>query len=112
MNVKVSIEIFKSKIFHLKFLAIFLHNNVQMSKQKLIPENLEYSLELLREKGLGENNIAFVTNSFHIFRATQYASQAGFNNINALSVKTDRAVFLPAVIREVCAVAAQMFFKY
>ena len=75
-------------------------------------ENFEYSLELLREKDLGENNIAFVTNSFHIFRATQYASQAGFNNINALSVKTDRAVFLPAVIREVCAVAAQMFFKY
>lgn len=75
-------------------------------------ENFEYSLELLHKKDLSENNIAFITNSFHIFRATNYASQAGFNDINALSVKTDRAVFLPAVIREVCAVAAQMFFKY
>lgn len=75
-------------------------------------ENFEYSLKLLREKGLDGTNTAFVTNSFHIFRATQYASQVGFSNINALSVKTDRAVFLPAVIREVCAVAAQMFFKY
>ena len=41
-----------------------------------------------------------------------YALQAGFANIKVLSVKTDRAVFLPAVIREVCAVAMQMFFKF
>ncbi|MBR6608963.1 MAG: hypothetical protein IKK99_01960, partial [Oscillospiraceae bacterium] len=59
-----------------------------------------------------EKNICFVKNSFHIFRGSQYAKQAGFENITALSVKTDRAVFLPAVIREVCAVAAQLYFKY
>lgn len=75
-------------------------------------ENFEYSLQLLENVGLGEKNICFVTNSFHIFRGSQYAKLAGFENIKALSVKTDRAVFLPAVIREVCAVAAQMYFKY
>ena len=75
-------------------------------------ENFEYSLQLLKNAGLCEKNICFVTNSFHIFRGSQYAKLAGFENIKALSVKTDRAVFLPAVIREVCAVAAQMYFKY
>ncbi|MBE6865430.1 MAG: YdcF family protein [Ruminococcaceae bacterium] len=75
-------------------------------------ENFEYSLYLLKNVGLCEKNICFVTNSFHIFRGSQYAKQAGFENITALSVKTDRAVFLPAVIREVCAVAAQLYFKY
>ena len=75
-------------------------------------ENFEYSLQLLKMVGIGKENIAFVTNSFHIFRGSQYAKLAGFENITALSVKTDRAVFMPAVIREVCAVAAQMFFKY
>ena len=75
-------------------------------------ENFEYSLQLLKSVGIGQDNIAFVTNSFHVLRGSRYAEQAGFENITALSVKTDRAVFLPAVIREVCAVAAQMFFKY
>ena len=75
-------------------------------------ENFEYSLQLLKDKGVNTQNVVFVTNSFHIYRARQYAVQAGFENIKVLSVKTDRAVFLPAVIREVCAVAMQMFFKY
>ena len=75
-------------------------------------ENFEYSLELLKNNHIDTENVVFVTNSFHIFRARQYAVQAGFDEIEVLSVKTDRAVFLPAVIREVCAVAMQMFFKY
>ena len=75
-------------------------------------ENFEYSLQLLDAVGVNSENVVFVTNSFHIFRARNYALQAGFKDINVLSVKTDRAVFLPAVIREVCAVAMQMFFKY
>ena len=75
-------------------------------------ENFKYSLQLLNSVGVDNKNVVFVTNSFHIFRARNYAMQAGFENINVLSVKTDRAVFLPAVIREVCAVAMQMFFKF
>ena len=75
-------------------------------------ENFEYSLKLLESVGVGTENLVFVTNSFHIFRGRNYALQAGFTDINVLSVKTDRAVFLPAVIREVCAVAMQMFFKF
>ena len=75
-------------------------------------ENFEYSLKLLENAGVDTDKVVFVTNSFHIFRARNYAIQSGFDNIDVLSVKTDRAVFLPAVIREVCAVAAQMFFKY
>lgn len=75
-------------------------------------ENFEYAMQLLADKGIKTDNICFVTNSFHIFRATKYAEMAGFRHINALSVKTDRAVFVPAVLREVCAVALQIIFKY
>ena len=75
-------------------------------------ENFENSLQLLNSNEINKDNIAFVTNSFHIYRARHYALLAGFSDINVLSVKTDRAVFLPAVIREVCAVAMQMFFKF
>ena len=75
-------------------------------------ENFEYSLQLLNGKGVDTYKVVFVTNSFHIFRARYYALQSGFDNIAVLSVKTDWAVFLPAVIREVCAVAMQMFFKF
>ncbi len=75
-------------------------------------ENFTYSMQLLENYGVKTDRIAFVTNSFHIFRATQYAKQAGFSGIKAFSVTTDPAVFVPAVLREVCAVAVQILFKY
>lgn len=75
-------------------------------------ENFEYSLEILKNLGIDETNIAFVTNSFHCYRAAMYAKEAGFENTKIYSVKTDKFVFIPAVLRETCAVAAMMFFKF
>lgn len=75
-------------------------------------ENFEYAIQLLTDAGIQTDRICFVTNSFHIFRSTNYARLAGFEQIKALSVTTDRAVFVPAVLREVCAVAVQIIFKY
>ena len=75
-------------------------------------ENFEYAMQLLRQAGVKADNIVFVTNDFHIFRSTAYAKQAGFVGITSISTKTDWAVFVPAVLREVCAVAVQILFKY
>jgi len=75
-------------------------------------ENFIFSRQLLERLGTDTDNVCYVTNSFHIYRAGVYAKQAGFSGIKALSVKTDAAVFIPAVLREVIAVAMMMFFKY
>ena len=75
-------------------------------------ENFRYSLQLLNKFDINEDRIVFVTNSFHCYRSTMYAKEAGFNTINTISVKTDSVVLAPALIREVFAVAAMMFFKY
>ena len=74
-------------------------------------ENFLYARQLLEDNGCGISDVCYVTNSFHIFRSGKYASEAGFGNIKALSVSTDLTVFIPAVLREVCAVAVQIIFK-
>lgn len=75
-------------------------------------ENFRYAFELIEEAGINAENVCYVTNSFHVYRAGVYAKEEGFKNIKAISVKTYAAVFLPAVMREVCGVAVMMFFKY
>ena len=75
-------------------------------------ENFRYSLELLEQAGISENNVCYITNSFHIYRAGAYAKTEGFRNIKSLSVKTDPVVFIPAVLRETCAVALMLVFRY
>ncbi len=75
-------------------------------------ENFVNSLQILKISGINADSIVFVTNSFHCYRAGVYAKQAGFKNVNSLSVKTDWIVFIPSVLREVCGVAMMMFFKY
>ncbi len=40
-------------------------------------ENFRYSLALIRQHGLDENSVAFITSGFHVFRAELCARQAG-----------------------------------
>ncbi len=75
-------------------------------------ENFENSLKLIKNKGLKTEKICYVTNSFHVYRSGMYARQAGISSPKVLSVSTDYAVIIPAVLREVCAVAAMMIFNY
>ena len=75
-------------------------------------ENFENYMDLLTANGIYVDNVCYITNSFHIYRRSVYARQSGFWGIKAVSVKTDRAVFIPAVLREVCGVAMMMFFGY
>ena len=75
-------------------------------------ENFRYSLQLIDKFDINKEKVVFVTNSFHCYRSSMYAKEAGFDKINTIGVKTDPVVLAPALIREVFAVAAMMFFKY
>ena len=75
-------------------------------------ENFSLSKQLLEERDIKIENIAFVTNSFHVYRALKYAEKAGFTNIKSLSCKTDVIMFLPSVLREVIGVLAMDILDY
>ncbi|MEG1862582.1 MAG: YdcF family protein [Oscillospiraceae bacterium] len=67
-------------------------------------ENFIFSKKLMEEKGISTDNIAFVTNSFHVYRAGIYAKSSGFKSAKAVSAKTNCGVFLPSIMREIIAV--------
>lgn len=84
---------------------------IMEDKSQSTKENYIYSKQILEEKGIKHDSIAFVTNSFHIYRAKTYAEFCGFKNAHALSTRTDLFVFVPALIREVLGVIDMWLFK-
>lgn len=62
-------------------------------------ENLAYSLALARKAGL-PTDIVVVTQEFHQYRGQQYAKEAGFTEVYALSCDTSSALLPGYVIRE------------
>ena len=75
-------------------------------------QNFENAFRLLKDEGISTQNVVYVTNSFHCLRAGICARQAGFENISACATGTDIWVFLPAMLREICAVCAVLFLGY
>lgn len=75
-------------------------------------QNFEYSLMLLNENGKEYSSTAFVTSNFHIYRSYIYAVRSGFVQVHKLPVKTDIIVFIPAMLREICAVLATFILNY
>ncbi len=74
-------------------------------------QNFQNSKEILENNDISSENIVFVSQNFHLYRASYFAKKAGFNNINTIGVKTDIVVFIPAMIREITAVIMQVFLK-
>lgn len=67
-------------------------------------ENFEFSAEILEEI-LGEDySAAYVTNSFHIYRAGCYAKQTGLESVTHLHGKTHPLTALPDGMRECLAI--------
>lgn len=75
-------------------------------------QNFENSIFLLKERGINCDNVAFVTNSFHVYRSMTCAKQSGIKNPKSISVSTDPFTFPPALLREVCGVAAMLVLGY
>ncbi len=75
-------------------------------------ENFIHAMNLLKSDNIPTDNICYITNDFHIYRAGVYAKQIGFTDIKSVSTATDYAVFIPAVLREVIGVIMMIVFNY
>ncbi len=80
-------------------------------KAKSTYQNFINTKIILDEYNIDSENTVFVSQNFHLYRASFFAKEAGFNNINTIGVKTDIFVFTPAMIREITAVILQVFLK-
>ena len=85
----------------------FVSNGVEESRIILEPdshstyENFEFSKEkILKTGGSIENNSAFVTNSFHVFRSKKIAELIGYKNIVEISAYTPKASKISNYLRE------------
>lgn len=64
-------------------------------------ENFEMSLQLLEAHGISRGDeIAYVTNVFHVYRAGVYAQMAGFENIRSIPAPTGLGILLQCYLRE------------
>ncbi|MEG1699293.1 MAG: YdcF family protein [Oscillospiraceae bacterium] len=75
-------------------------------------ENFSMSADILKENGIDKNeNIAFVTNNFHCYRASVTAKRAGYGNIFAVPASTGAVSVLPCYLREAFAVLHTWVFN-
>lgn len=75
-------------------------------------ENFLFSLDLLKERGMSEAiPIVYVSNSFHCYRAGEYARRAGFTSVTSLPASTPWRSVLPCYLREALALAYYWVFK-
>lgn len=75
-------------------------------------ENFAFSQEILRQNGIEPTQpIAYVTNTFHCYRAGLYARDSGFTDVSSVSATIGPDSILPCYMREVFAVAYYWVFK-
>ena len=75
-------------------------------------ENFLFSQKLLQEHGIDPSQpIAYVTNTFHCYRARQYALNAGFSDVSSVLASIGLDSILPCYMREVLALAYYFVFK-
>jgi uncharacterized SAM-binding protein YcdF (DUF218 family) len=75
-------------------------------------ENIEFSLELMRENGLDVDNavIAIVTNEFHVFRAKLIAEKAGVDAVGVAAPTPGLYLRVLYFSREAFALAYELVF--
>lgn len=92
--------------------GILPQNIIIEDKSTSTEENLAFAQVLLEEFGISKNDaIAVATNSFHCYRARQYAYAAGFTNIRTIPASMDMMYVLPSYSREVLAILYFWVFK-
>lgn len=71
-------------------------------------ENFKYSLEILKENGITDNNITVITNDFHEYRAGKFAEKCGLIP-HSYPSKTPWNGYMPFASREVYGILYQVF---
>lgn len=74
-------------------------------------ENFVYSKEILDSRFEGEYETAFVSNEYHIYRASSLARIAGFEVVTHTHSNTMWYTLVPSTLRETLAVAKLWVFK-
>lgn len=74
-------------------------------------ENLQFSMELIREQGLSEN-VVIATQEFHQYRAATLAKWAGASDVAALTCLSPLHLFLCYWVRECAAICRLFILKY
>ncbi len=74
-------------------------------------ENFVYSKEILDEKFGADYNVSFVSNEYHIYRASSLARIAGLKNVTHSHSSTMWYTLFPSTLRECAAVVKLWIFK-
>lgn len=74
-------------------------------------ENFRFSKAILDGMFDREYSVAFVTNDFHIFRASHWAKHAGFENVTHIHSGTPFWIVIPNGIRESMGIVKQVVFR-
>lgn len=67
-------------------------------------ENFTFSKEILDSYFDGEYSVAFITDDYHVYRASRYAASAGFGDMRYYHCKVKWYMVLPSCLRESAAV--------
>ncbi|MCK8624975.1 YdcF family protein [Apilactobacillus xinyiensis] len=73
------------------------------TKSKNTLQNMQFSKKIIESKNINPNNGIFVSNNYHIYRASGYARISGLN-INGIGAKTSYFFIPNAIIREYIAI--------
>ncbi|MDD4688135.1 MAG: YdcF family protein [Eubacteriales bacterium] len=87
------------------------YNIIKEEKATSTYENFRFSKEILDKKFIEEYKIAFVTNDFHIYRASRLAKSAGFETASHISGITEWYTLPVNYLRECLAIVKLWIFK-
>ena len=74
-------------------------------------QNIDYSLAIIREKGLSER-VAIATQEFHQYRAATLARRAGLSDVSAVTTPSPLYLLLCYWVRECAAICRLWLFGY
>ncbi|MDD3428976.1 MAG: YdcF family protein [Oscillospiraceae bacterium] len=91
-----------------------LANLIKEDKSTSTEENFVFAAKLLAEQGVDvqKEEIAFVTNAFHCYRAKKEAERVGYTKLNSMAASINVAVVASCYMREALAVLYLWVFKH
>ena len=84
---------------------------VKEDKSTSTTENFAFSKEILDKQLSGDYSVAFITNEYHILRASLCAKRAGLENTTHLHSNTTLSYLISGTLRECLAVVKYIIFK-
>lgn len=84
---------------------------IKEDKSTSTSENFKFSKEILDKRFSSDYSVAFITNEYHILRASLCAKRAGIENTTHLHSNTTLSYLISGTLRECLAVVKYIIFK-